>query len=81
MFKVFNEKRSKKGACSFSFMMMTHKKISIMILNLIDILFFGDVHAGDHVHQKQPGTRCSMLKRSKNTKVTIMNLVLIKTVF
>ena len=32
-------------------MMMIHKKISIMILNLIDILFF-DVHAGDHVDEK-----------------------------
>ena len=33
-------------------MMMIHKKISIMILNLIDILFFDDVHAGDHVDEK-----------------------------
>ena len=44
-----------------------------MILNLIDILFFDDVHAGDHVDEKQPGTRCSMLKRRKSMKVTIMN--------
>ena len=44
-----------------------------MILSLIDILFFDDVHAGDHVDEKQPGTRCSMLKRRKSMKVTIMN--------
>ena len=62
-------------------MVMIHKKISIMILNLIDILFFDDVHAVDHVDEKQPGTRCSMLKRSKNLKVTTMNLDLTKTVF
>ena len=65
----------------FSFMMITHKKINIMILNLIDILFFDDVHAGDHVDEKQSGTRCSVLKRSKHMKVTIMNLDLIKIVF
>ena len=65
-------KRSKRGACSvFSFMMMTHKKISIMVLNLIDILFFDDVHAGDHVDEKQSGTKCSVLKRiyGKNMKL------------
>ena len=32
--------------------MMIHKEISIMILSLIDILFFDDVHAGDHVDEK-----------------------------
>ena len=31
---------------------MIHKEISIMILSLIDILFFDDVHAGDHVDEK-----------------------------
>ena len=61
--------------------MMTHKKISIMILNLVDILFFDDVNAGNHVDEKQSGTRCSVLNRSKNMKVTIMNLDLIKIVF
>ena len=66
----------------FSFKMMTHKKINIMIFNLIDIIFFDDVHAGDHVGETQSGTRCSMLKRgSKNMKVTITNLDLIKGVF
>ena len=57
-------------------MMMNHKKLSITILNLIDILFFDDVH-----DEKQPGAKCSVLKRSKNMKVTITNLDLIKTVF
>ena len=56
--------------------MMNHKKLSITILNLIDILFFDDVH-----DEKQPGAKCSVLKRSKNMKVTITNLDLIKTVF
>ena len=63
-------------------MMMIHKKISIMILNLIGILFFDNVHAGDHINQTQSGTRFSMLKRrrSRNMKVTITNLDLIKNV-
>ena len=54
---------------------------SLRIREKGDILFFDDVHAGDPEDEKQSGTRCSVLKRSKNIKVTIMNLDLIKIVF
>ena len=51
-----------------------------MTLNLIDILFFDDVQLVITLTKNSRGTRCSVLKRSKNMKVTIMNLDLIKIV-